>query len=116
MACKWGIDSTTFRQQIAFNLKLEKLKATVTQPNIQEYFIERKLFLERVVLSRLVVEDRALAEELRSQLVEDGASFEQLAQEYSVAEDRVFMALGRWAPNSRSLMPKTSIAKSRNDP
>ena len=54
------IDSATFRQQIASNLKLERLKATVTQPNLQEYFIERKLFLDRVVLSRLVVEERAM--------------------------------------------------------
>ena len=51
------IDSATFRQRIASNLKLERLKTTVTEPNLQEYFIERKLFLDQVVLSRLVVED-----------------------------------------------------------
>ncbi len=32
-----GIDSVTLRQQITFNLELEKLKATVAQPNLQEY-------------------------------------------------------------------------------
>ena len=41
------------------------------------------------MLSRLVVEEQALAEELYSQILEDGARFEQLVQEYSVTEDRV---------------------------
>lgn len=98
-----GVDSATFRGQIAFNLKLEKLKSTVTQPNIQEYFIERKLFLDKVVLSRLVVENKALAQELKSQIVEDGARFEQLVQEYSVAEDRIFN--GMMGAVSRGSMP-----------
>jgi parvulin-like peptidyl-prolyl isomerase len=98
-----GIDSATFRQQIAFNLKLEELKVTVTEPNLQEYFIERKLFLDRVVLSRLVVEEQALAQELKSQIVEDGARFEHLAQQYSVAEDRIFN--GMMGAVSRSTMP-----------
>jgi parvulin-like peptidyl-prolyl isomerase len=97
------IDSATFRQQIAFNLKLERLKATVTEPNLQEHFIERKLFLDRVVLSRLVVEEGSLAQELKSQIVEDDARFEQLAQEYSVAEDRIFN--GMMGAVSRSTMP-----------
>lgn len=83
-----GLDYPTFRSQIASQLKLEKLKVEVTEPNIQEYFIERKIFLDRVVLSRLVVEEQALAEELKSQIIEDGAKFEQLVQEYSITEDR----------------------------
>lgn len=83
-----GLDYPTFRRQIASKLKLEKLKVEVTEPNLQEYFIERKIFLDRVVLSRLVVEEQALAEELKSQIIEDGAKFEQLVQEYSITEDR----------------------------
>ncbi len=98
-----GIDSASFRGQIAFNLKLQSLKSTVSQPNIQEYFIERKLFLDQVVLSRLVVEERSLAQELKSQIVENGARFEQLAQEYSVAEDRIFN--GMMGAVSRGSMP-----------
>jgi hypothetical protein len=85
-----GLDYPTFRSQIASKLKLEKLKAQVTEPNLQEYFIERKIFLDRVVLSRLVVEEQALAEELKSQIIEDGAKFEQLVQEYSITDDRIF--------------------------
>jgi parvulin-like peptidyl-prolyl isomerase len=84
-----GIDDAIFRQQIADSLKLDTLKVRVTEANLQEYFIERKLFLDRVIISRLVVEEVALAEELKSQIVEDGASFEQLVREYSVAEDAI---------------------------
>lgn len=98
-----GIDYATFRRQIGSNLKLEKLKAQITEPNLQEYFIERKIFLDRVVLSRLVVEDQALAEELKSQIVEDGARFEQLVQEYSVEDDRIFN--GMMGAISRGTMP-----------
>ena len=100
------IDSTNFRQQIAFNLKLERLKTLktkVTEPNLQEYFIERKLFLDRVVLSCLVVEKRSLAQELKSQIVEDGVPFEQLVQKYSIAEDRIFN--GMMGAVSRGTMP-----------
>ncbi len=97
------IDSATFRQRIASNLKLEKLKTTVTEPNLQEYFIERKLFLDQVVLSRLVVEDQSLAQELKSQIVEEGATLEQLVQEYSVVEDRIFN--GMMGAVSRGSMP-----------
>ncbi len=85
-----GLDYSTFRKQIVFNLKLENLKSKVTESNIQEYFIERKLFLDQVVLSRLVVEEQSLAEELKSQIIEDGAIFEQLVQKYSIAEDQIF--------------------------
>lgn len=75
-----GLDYSSFRKQIVYNLKLENLRARVTESNIQEYFIERKLFLDQVVLSRLVVEEQSLAEELKSQIIEDGAIFEQLVQ------------------------------------
>ncbi|MCC5661911.1 peptidylprolyl isomerase [Nostoc sp. XA010] len=85
-----GLDYANFRKQIASNVELEELKAQVTKLNIQEYFIERKIFLDQVVLSRLVVEEQALAEELKSQILEDGARFEQLIQEYSVAEDKIY--------------------------
>lgn len=100
-----GLNYAAFRKNIAFNFKVERLKAHVTQPNVQEYFIERKIYLDRVVLSRLVVEDQALAEELQSQIIEDGARFEQLVQEHSVATDRI--SNGMMGPVSRGAMPDT---------
>ena len=98
------IDYATFREKIAFNFQVERLKTCVTQPNIEEYFINQKINLDRIVLSRLVVEEQALAEELQSQILEDGARFEQLVQEYSiVASDRI--SNGMIGPVSRGSMP-----------
>jgi parvulin-like peptidyl-prolyl isomerase len=97
-----GKDYSSFHASVTFGFKLEKLKAQVTEPKLQEYFIERKLFLDRVVLSRLVVADRELAEELASQ-IEEGASFEQLAREYSIADDKIVN--GMMGPISRGTLP-----------
>jgi parvulin-like peptidyl-prolyl isomerase len=97
-----GIDHATFHKQISSGFKIEKLKATVTEPKLQEYFIERKLFLDRVVISRIIVAEPELAEELGSQL-EEGASFEQLAREYSLTDDRIVN--GMMGPVSRGSLP-----------
>src|SRR5919199_4846369 len=97
-----GQDYTTFHTSVAFGFKLERLKAQVTEPKLQEYFIERKLFLDRVVLSRILVADQELAEELASQ-IEEGASFEQRAREYSIGDDRIVN--GMMGPVSRGTLP-----------
>lgn len=97
-----GLDYPTFHKQVGSNFKLEKLKAQLTEPKLQEYFIERKIFLDRVVLSRIVVKDKELAEELKSQILEEG-KFEQLAQEYSVADERIVN--GMMGPVSRGQLP-----------
>jgi parvulin-like peptidyl-prolyl isomerase len=97
-----GTDPVTFQKQIANNFKLEKLKAVVTEPKLQEYFIERKIFLDRVVLSRIIVDNTDLAEELKAQ-IQEGESFERLAQEYSLTDDRVVN--GMMGPVSRGTLP-----------
>lgn len=97
-----GSNYETFHSQITGTFKLEKLKAQIVEARLQEYFIERKLMLDRVVLSRIVVESKELAEELYTQ-VNEGASFEQLAQEYSKADERI--ANGMMGPVSRGAMP-----------
>lgn len=88
-----------FRNHTIYRLKLDKLKTLVTKPKLQEYFIERKIFLDQVVLSQIVVGDQELAEELKSQLLEGSATFDQLAREYSLAEDRIVN--GMMGPLSR---------------
>ncbi len=97
-----GQDYTTFHSSVGFGFKLENLKAQITGSKLQEYFIERKLFLDRVVLSRILVNEQELAEELASQ-IEEGASFDQLAREYSIADDRVLN--GMMGPVSRGALP-----------
>ncbi|KAM3115958.1 peptidylprolyl isomerase [Phormidesmis sp. 146-33] len=97
-----GSDYSTFHNQITSNFKSEKLKSVITEPKLQEYFIERKVFLDRVVLSRIIVENQELADELKIQ-IQEGISFEQLAQEHSIADDRV--SNGMMGPVSRGTMP-----------
>ncbi len=87
------------RNHTIYMLKLAKLKALITQPKLQEYFIERKVFLDCVVLSQIAVTEQELAEELLSQLLEGSATFEQLAREHSLSEDRI--ANGMMGPLSR---------------
>ncbi|PSB31944.1 peptidylprolyl isomerase [Stenomitos frigidus] len=97
-----GLSYEQFHNQIVGSFKLEKLKAQVTQERLQEHFIERKVFFDRVVLSRIVVASQELAEELHSQIGE-GANFEQLAREYSTADERI--ANGMMGPVSRGTLP-----------
>ncbi|MGJ5674104.1 MAG: peptidylprolyl isomerase [Nostochopsis sp.] len=97
-----GKDYDSFHSGVALGFKLEKLKAVITEPKLPEYFIERKIFLDRVVLSRIIVDKRELAEELQAQ-IEEGTSFEGLAREYSLTEDRIVN--GMMGPLSRGTLP-----------
>ncbi|TAF09224.1 MAG: peptidylprolyl isomerase [Nostocales cyanobacterium] len=97
-----GTDYGTFNESVTFSFKLEKLKALIADAKLPEYFIEKKIYLDKVVLSRIMVEHRELAEELHTQ-IEEGRSFEQLAQEYSLADERVFN--GMMGPISRGSLP-----------
>lgn len=97
-----GTNFETFYDQVAYGFKMRRLREECTQFKLQEYFIERKMFLDRVVLSRIIVLDQEVAEELKSQL-QEGARFEQLAREYSVTDDRLMN--GMVGPVSRGTMP-----------
>lgn len=103
-----GLAYEAFHASVGFGFKLEKLKAVIAEPKLQEYFIERKIFLDRVVLSRIIVENRELAEELQAQ-IEEGANFEQIAREYSIADDKVVN--GMMGPVSRGTLPDVLRAK-----
>lgn len=98
------LDRARFHDRVRDRLKLAKLKQQVTEANLQEYFIAQKVFLDEVVLSRIVVRSQSLAEELRFQIQESG-NFEQIAQEFSITEERVTNGLiGRV---SRGQLPDT---------
>ncbi len=99
-----GLNYEAFHAQIGMSFKLKKLKEEAIAPKLQEYFIDRKVFLDRVVLSRIIVAEQELAEELHSQL-QEGAKFEQLAREFSLTDDRVMN--GMVGPVSRGTMPDT---------
>ncbi len=99
-----GSDYSIFHSQINSNFKVEKLKSVIADAKLQEYFIDRKVFLDRVVLSRIIVENQELADELKIQ-IQEGTSFEELAQEHSIADDRI--SNGMMGPVSRGTMPDT---------
>lgn len=40
---------------MTLGFKLEKLKEAIAESKLQEYFIERKIYLDRVVVSRIIV-------------------------------------------------------------
>ena len=98
-----GMSYDSFHQQVAMGFRLKALKEAIAEPKLQEYFIERKIYLDRVVLSRIIVDDKELADELKTQIAEGAAGFEQLAREYSVTDDRIVN--GMVGPVSRGSMP-----------
>ncbi len=106
---KNGSDYSNFHKQIVGNFKVEKLKMVVSEDKVQEYFIERKLFLDRVILSRIIVEDKDLAEELKTQIQEASATYEELARRHSITDDK--MVNGMMGPVSRGTLPDTIRAQ-----
>lgn len=106
---KNGSDYSSFHKQIAGNFKVEKLKMVVSEDKVQEYFIERKLFLDRVILSRIIVDDKDLAEELKTQIQEASATYEELARRHSITDDK--MVNGMMGPVSRGTLPDTIRAQ-----
>lgn len=79
-----------FRNQIAKRLQLAQFKNALTAPKVEEYFTQNKALLDRVILSRIVVAEQDLAEELMRQILDDGRPFEVVAREHSIASDRLF--------------------------
>ena len=63
----------------------------------------------------MIVKQPELAEELKSQIVEEGVSFELLAQEYSLAEDRLFNGMmgtisrGKLPDNLRAAIDRATV-------
>ena len=59
----------------------------MVEPILEQHFNQQKIWLDQVVLSRIVVRQIDLAEQLKHQMLDDGQSFEQLAKAYSIADD-----------------------------
>ncbi|RCJ29880.1 hypothetical protein A6769_35110 [Nostoc punctiforme NIES-2108] len=78
-----------FRHSIIFRLQLESLKSKVTEPKIQNYFEENKALLDRIVLSRIVVETAETAQGLKEKIEQHDADFTQLAKQFSIVDDSV---------------------------
>lgn len=83
-----ALDEETLADTLLEQWTLEQLVQHICQPRLQEYFIQRKPQLDQVELSCLVVQAEELAKELHEQITQEGASFEQLAQQYSLIDNR----------------------------
>lgn len=84
------ISYNALEAQITNSFKLKQLRDSITSEKIEEYFNERKAGLDYVILSRIVVEDKELADALHHKIVAEGGKFEDLAKEYSVTNDKNF--------------------------
>ncbi|MBW4458767.1 MAG: peptidylprolyl isomerase [Nodosilinea sp. WJT8-NPBG4] len=83
-----SLDDETLAATLLDQWTQEQLMGRICQPRLQEYFIKRKPQLDQVELSCIVVQEEGLAKELHEQITQEGASFEQLAQQHSLADNR----------------------------
>ena len=95
----------SFHDQVSNGFKRETLKLAVVKENLEEYFQERKPFLDSVVLSRIVVDDYEMAESLKSKIASGEGSFEALAREYSLTTER--RVNGMMGAVSKATLPDT---------
>lgn len=100
---KNGISYGDFRQGITNDLKLDKLKTKISEPKLEAYYQQQKPLFDRVVLSRIILSDRELADTLKAAISSGKSQFENLAREYSVSDDRVVN--GMMGPVSRGTLP-----------
>ncbi|MFN0055519.1 MAG: peptidylprolyl isomerase [Planctomycetales bacterium] len=67
-------------------LKSRLKERVVTRDQVELYFSEHRRSFDRVQCAHILVEDEGVAEELKVQLVEDGADFSTLAARFSTDE------------------------------
>ncbi|WP_254564224.1 peptidylprolyl isomerase [Oscillatoria sp. HE19RPO] len=76
-----------FCEQLAFGIKVEKLKIAIAKPELEKRFEERQELCDRVVLSRILVKDKETAIELKAQLESDRSQFEAIAKEKTLLDE-----------------------------
>lgn len=83
-----GMNYGMLETQIASGFKMLQLKNSLTEGKLEDYFTERKEYLDSVVLSRIVVQDKELGDAIYLKIIEEGANFEDLVKEFSITNDR----------------------------
>ena len=84
------INYNALESQIVNSFRLKELRDSITSEKIEEYFNERKADLDYAILSRIVVQDKELADAVHRKIVKDGGKFEDLAKEHSITKDKNF--------------------------
>ncbi len=99
-----GMTYDDFQSKVVFSFKVEKLKTQITESKLEDYFNQRKPFLDGVVLSRIILKDQELAAHLQQQILADKSQFEALAREHSLSNDRLMN--GMMGVVSRGKLPE----------
>lgn len=80
---KWlaskGSNYEAFQSQMAFGVKLQKLKSEIADPDLEAYFHERQRSLDRVDLSCAIMPDREMAAQLREKIASDDRDLDDVA-------------------------------------
>ncbi|MGD1715082.1 peptidylprolyl isomerase [Dapis sp. BLCC M172] len=84
------VNYNALESQMETSFKLKQLRDSISAEKIEEYFNERKAGLDYVILSRIVVQDKELADAVHRKIVAEGGKFEDLAKEHSVTNDKNF--------------------------
>jgi len=69
-------------------VRLQKLMEERYREALEPYFLERRKDLEQVVYGMIRLKNQGTAEELYLRLIDDNANFYELAQTYSLGEER----------------------------
>ena len=72
--------------QLEDEVRRRKLCQAVAEGRIDQYFAENKRAWEAATVSQILVVDENIARELRAQVVDDEADFQELARQYSVED------------------------------
>lgn len=82
-----GLTYEAFRQRAEDSIRVELLKQAEVSDRARAYFNENQSQLDRIVLSRIVVLAKTLADDLRQQIEAGTDSFESLARQNSITND-----------------------------
>ena len=91
---KERLNNATFQQRVMLELKVQKLKARIAEPDLQSYFEEHKDALEQLKLSSVLVSDESVAYELKDR-VATSEDLQQLVHEYGATENGVMVRTGK---------------------
>ena len=80
---KKGLSEQQLQEKVTRNWKIAQFQKQTWGHQIESYFLKRKAQLDKAIYSLLRIEDAGMAQELYCRLLEEEASFTELAQQYS---------------------------------
>lgn len=83
---KRQITASDWQAMLEHDVLVQQLKLAKFANDVDRYFAENRLSLDRAIIGRIVVDSEGLASELVLQLREEGAVFEEMARRFSVQE------------------------------